>query len=303
MSHKRSISSEMCTDERLAEVASEMPLAAVLWPWILLLLDDWGRAEFRPMKAKLALFPGCQLVSADILEQSIDTFTKHGLLAKYEVDGKTFIALHPRKWIKFQTYLVGTKRANHASPLPGNPAWTEEECQETWMLMTMKGERSKVSRCQLTSADDSRQEAVSVPSPSPSPLKSPLTPHEGGGEGDADEQPAKKRTRKAPTDEYTPDFEAAWKEYPRSDDKRGALLEWKKAKKRGMPVDRMPEIIQTQCQAPEWRKDGGQFVPHMRKWLHGDGWLKVTEAEPTPQIRGRPLTEADHRPPDYSHAT
>ena len=270
MSRKRFITSEMSTDERLAEVATEEPIAALIWPWILLELDDWGRAEFKPMKMKLSLFPACQLVSADCLATSVDCLVKYGLLAKYEVDGKTYIAVHPKKWIKFQTYLVGTKRPGHTSPFPGNPAWVGGECHEHWLLMTRQADRANVSKCQLTSADVSRCLALSVPSPSPSPTKSKNTPLPP--KGDESEKP--KRTRKEKTtDPYTLDFEQSWIIYPRKDGKRKAFEAWQKAIKRKMPIADMQAHIESRSFEPDWRKEDGRFIPHMATWLNADGWL------------------------------
>ena len=260
MSRKRFITSEMSTDERLAEVAAEEPIAALIWPWLLLELDDWGRAEFKPIKMKLSLFPACQLVSVDCL-------VKYGLLAKYEVDERIFIAVYPKKWLKFQTYLVGTKRPGHTSSIPGNPAWFGGECHESWLLMTRQSERGKVSECQLTTADVSRCLPLSVPSPSPS-YKNPLTPLQG----DDAQKPKRKRKAKEP-EAYTPEFDAAWSAYPRKDGKRKAFEAWQKAIKRDMPVADMPAHIESRSFEPDWRKDEGRFIPHMATWINRDGWL------------------------------
>lgn len=270
MSRKRFITSEMSTDERLAEVAAEEPIAALIWPWILLELDDWGRAEFKPLKMKLSLFPACQLVSADVLVKSVAVLSKHGLLAKYEVEDKTFVAVHPKKWLKFQTYLVGTKRANHSSNVPSNPAWTEEECFEYWVLMTRQNERDSVSRCQLTSGTVSRCLGLSVPSPSPSHIKNknPLPP-----KGDD----AKK------TSAYSESFEAAWSMYPKKTNKGAAFKAWQKAIKRDMPVADMPAHIESRMFEPDWRKDDGKYIPHMATWLNADGWLDEGARITTPQ--------------------
>lgn len=260
MSRKRFITSEMSTDERLAEVATEEPIAALIWPWILLELDDWGRAEFKPMKMKLSLFPACQLVSADCLATSVDCLVKYGLLAKYEVDGKTYIAVHPKKWVKFQTYLVGTKRPGHTSPFPGNPAWVGGECHESWLLMTRQADRANVSECQLTAADVGRCLPLSVPSPSPSPIKSknPLPP-----KGDAPKK----------SSAYSEPFEAAWSAYPKKTNKGAAYKAWQKAIKRDMPIADMPAHIESRSFEPDWRKEDGRFIPHMATWLNADGWL------------------------------
>ena len=73
--------------------------------------------------------------------------------------------------------------------------------------------------------------------------------------------------------DYPDDFERAWREYPRKDGKRNALQAWEKAKARGMPVDLLPDHIESRRYENDWLKDGGRFVPHMATWLNRDGWL------------------------------
>lgn len=72
---------------------------------------------------------------------------------------------------------------------------------------------------------------------------------------------------------YTPEFEAAWKVYPKKTNKGAALKAWNAAIKRGLPVDLMPQHIESRMYEPDWRKDDGKFVPHFSTWLNADGWL------------------------------
>ena len=51
------IADSACTDEALMEVADQNPLAALLWPWLLLSLDDWGRGSANPRQLRARLFP------------------------------------------------------------------------------------------------------------------------------------------------------------------------------------------------------------------------------------------------------
>ena len=74
-------------------------------------------------------------------------------------------------------------------------------------------------------------------------------------------------------DGYTPEFEEAWKTYPRKDGKRNAFVAWQKAIKRDMPVDKMVLHIESRMYEPDWRKEDGKYVPHMATWLNRDGWL------------------------------
>ena len=72
---------------------------------------------------------------------------------------------------------------------------------------------------------------------------------------------------------YPAEFEAAWKVYPKKTNKGAALKAWKQAIKRGMPVELLPQHIESRMFEPDWRKEDGRFVPHLSTWLNADGWL------------------------------
>lgn len=82
MAHKRFITSGISTDERLAPVAAEDVQCALMWPWLLLEFDDWGRAEFSPVRTKLSRFPAFAALSPEDIERAINLFIKHGLMHK-----------------------------------------------------------------------------------------------------------------------------------------------------------------------------------------------------------------------------
>lgn len=170
MARKRFITSEISVDERLAGVATENPMAALMWPWMILYLDDWGRGSASPIKIKLAVFPAFPFSPAEI-QKTVESLGRAGLVHLYEVDGEGFMAVRPKTWIKYQTYLKGTKRGRNASkiPSPTDAPWgTDEEgelCQE---MSRMSADNSE---CQLTNGNVSNVSChlqMSVPSPSPS---------------------------------------------------------------------------------------------------------------------------------------
>lgn len=195
MSRKRFITSDISSDERLADVVEESATAALMWPWLLLEFDDWGRAEANPGRIKLTRFPAFPFSVADVRE-AISLYDKHGVIHVYEVDGKPYMAVRPSRWIKYQTYLSGTKRATQASTFPPPPfdCWGSE-VNDLDVFLTKPAEREQKQRlieqqnCPQTSADVCGhqrtsaaicgQSALSVPSPSPSP--SPSTDQVGNG--------------------------------------------------------------------------------------------------------------------------
>jgi hypothetical protein len=66
-------------------------------------------------------------------------------------------------------------------------------------------------------------------------------------------------------------FDRFWKAYPRKVGKKLAEKAFKKAKDLP-PIDELIAEVELQCKSEEWRKDGGQFIPHPVRWLNRGGW-------------------------------
>jgi hypothetical protein len=104
------------------------------------------------------------------------------------------------------------------------------------------------------------------PSHSPSPSPSPV------------QEPARAR------------FERFWSVYPRKEGKDAAWREWLKRSPADDLLETMIAAVQRQKASPQWRKDGGQFIPQPRTWLHQGRWQdepQSPEAKPqTPDWYG-----------------
>ena len=125
MSRKRSITSDISIDERIADIAEENPIAALMWPWFLTGFDDWGRMDATPRKIKLSIFPAFSFNIAEI-RSTIDVYAEANLVYLYEHDGSVYIAIRPSTWLKYQPYLRGTKYSEKDSsriPPPQTPPW------------------------------------------------------------------------------------------------------------------------------------------------------------------------------------
>lgn len=85
------------------------------------------------------------------------------------------------------------------------------------------------------------------------------------GTGDLDHSLLEEKKRDA-------DFSSFWQSYPRKDNKQAARVEWMKLK----PSDETQRIIAADLmrrkQSSQWLKDGGQFIPHGRTYLHQKRW-------------------------------
>lgn len=166
MARKRFVTSDMSIDEKIADIAAENPVAALMWPWFITGFDDWGRMEVVPGKIKLSIFPAFPYTSKDI-EEAINLYDKYGIVHKYEVDGKAYIAIEPEKYYKYQTYIRGNKREIDGSncPPPPNPPW--DSVKGSAEVPTGNNNHADARTCTQVSADT--RKCIPSPSPSPSP--------------------------------------------------------------------------------------------------------------------------------------
>lgn len=125
---KRFVTSEMSSDSKLALVADENPTAALMWPWLITHLDDWGRICGNPLEIKLKVFPAFPYTTTDI-QDAIALFDKYGLAHCYEVNAKPYIAVNPDSFYKHQTYIGAKRKEEDKSkcPPPPNPPWNNHQ--------------------------------------------------------------------------------------------------------------------------------------------------------------------------------
>ncbi len=65
------------------------------------------------------------------------------------------------------------------------------------------------------------------------------------------------------------DFEIFWKAYPRKVGKQKAIKAFQKVK---VSVDVLLNAIAEQKQSAQWKKNGGEFIPHPSTWLNEGRW-------------------------------
>lgn len=160
MGRKVYITSDISIDERLGEVSYNDPLAALMWPWILTSLDDWGRFEANPRKIKLKVFPGNDLITVESIDKALSLYAEVGMIYLYEVKGKQYFTTPPSKWFKYQTHIKKYKAVDDKSKYPAPPS--DITCEQV--------------RAMDISSDqplETASEIVPSPSPSPSPSLSP----------------------------------------------------------------------------------------------------------------------------------
>lgn len=172
MARKVYITSDMSVDEKLNAIAEDDPQAALLWPWLLTVFDDWGRAEANSRRLKAQVFPLNNMVTSDAIEAALTLYAQGGLILIYEVSGKRYMAIPQEKWFKYQTHIRGEKRSIDKSRIPAPPCEDEASCAQV---------TENARKCaQLHTVADN---CIPSPSPSPSPSLSPSPSKEEEEEG------------------------------------------------------------------------------------------------------------------------
>ena len=72
--------------------------------------------------------------------------------------------------------------------------------------------------------------------------------------------------------EYVEDFDAFYAMYPRHENKSAALKAWKKLKPNAELQAIMAKALMEQKKSPQWKKDGGQYIPYPSTWLNQRRW-------------------------------
>jgi len=171
MARKRFITSEISTDDKLAAVAEANPVAALMWPWFLKELDDWGRMKANPREIRLEVFPAFNFTAQQI-QEALDCYHEHGLAWVYQVDGKQYMQVNPESWYRLQSYIQAARRNRDDSQLPPplEHPWGQWWPESRWYDDTQQTLANFADECTVLAnlAEDRQEVATSVLSPSPS---------------------------------------------------------------------------------------------------------------------------------------
>jgi len=79
-------------------------------------------------------------------------------------------------------------------------------------------------------------------------------------------------------------FERFWASYPRRVGKDAAWQEWRRLRPSADDAftDRAIAAVERQKQSAQWQRDGGQYIPHPRTWLHQGRWQDEPEHATSP---------------------
>lgn len=262
MSRKRSISTDISTDTRVAQLAQKAgPLAVLLFTWLIPHVDDWGRYTADPIQVKLTVLPAFD-VSPEEIDNALKAIAEVGLIVLYEVEGKRYLSLRPESFYKYQTYIPASKRKVDNSQYPAPPS--NADCRA--IAQNATGQRKPPQN-----ATHLREMPQNVPSPSPSLSLSPsvtnvdldtdeisegdITESRGVQGGENQPSPAATAAYVSPSPDlksgrsnsdklqapktkvqevYTAEFEKFWSLYPRKVEKRAAFKAWRARLREGI---------------------------------------------------------------------
>jgi hypothetical protein len=231
MARKVFVTSDMGIDEAVFAVAEESWQAAVLWPWILTALDDWGRGRSDARRIKKTMFPDWPGITWKHVDDALRLFAKHGLLSFYGETGE-YMAADEESWRRWQTHIRWDRKGKAASKFPEPPV----------LSGNIPDDPGKAS-----------------PSPSPSP-SNPLTPlTHPGSSGSLDTDPRVQPLMAAAATVVS--AKASWKPKQTDADMFRTLLE------RFQPVQLRDELEKFRLYAlqREWTKFGRAFTNWMNR--------------------------------------
>jgi hypothetical protein len=274
VARKAYVSSDMAHDEQLFDVAQENPVAALLWPWFITYLDDWGRGIASPKRIKSKMFPNVSAVTVDLIDSAIHLFAQSGLLELYRDDKHKYFAVPMDKWFEWQTHIRKEKRIKDESKYPPCPS----DCAHS----RADARSSAISLAECEKADiEVENSPFCTPSPSPSPsptltsakgkefaqLQSDGAQSSTGNDADgarALDVPAEK------SDDYSQDFLAFWEAYPRRSDKRRAWRVWKTRLREGYAVQDMIQAATHYAAYCQVRGTTTEYIKHPGTFLGPD---------------------------------
>ena len=94
-------------------------------------------------------------------------------------------------------------------------------------------------------------------------------------------------------------FDRFWSAYPRKEGKKAARKAWEKIRPGPRIVVEIMAGLQKQKNSDQWRRDGGQFIPHPATWLNGERWKDETlPARAGPVVPVQNYSQRDYKDED-----
>ena len=237
MARSRVIKPEFWSDEKLARLSLPARLLYIgLWNTC----DDVGRSRGHPLWLKSQIFPYDDL-SAGQIEEWLSDLVNLRRIFPYTVNSELYY---------FIPGFLKHQKIQHPSPAKNPPPPQDS---------ALPGQ------------------AQPPPPPDESPENVPLFMSASGA---AHEQTETERETERETETEghggasfnDPLFEQFWKAYPRKKSKGHAEKAWSLIKPDRPFLARMLEAIERDRASPDWRREGGKYIPYPARWLYGKSW-------------------------------
>jgi len=252
MSRARNIKPGFFKNDRLAECD---PLARILFAALWCEADREGRLEDRPKRIKAECLPYDDADVDALLEQ----LARAGFIARYCIGEARYIAVlnfakHQNPHVKEAASIIpapdGTGLAGAGTgqaPDEHSASTGRAQCKHSASTVQAPDENGTSPADSLLLIPDSKN-------PPPTPRK------RGAGVGSAS------RLKVVQADDRFAEF---WQAYPRKVAKPAAEKAWRKV---AAEADAIMAGLGRAVGSEQWRKDGGQFIPHPATWLNGRRW-------------------------------
>lgn len=267
MARIRSIHPEACDSEKLAALSDS---AERTFFRLLTHTDDEGRAEDRPKLLAAKLYPLHDDKGAGTVDTDLDEIQEVGLLVRYSVDGRCYLAI---------TTFGDWQKPRHPTPsklpAPGDhdSSGEDDDGSSTDDSVSLTAERGNATDTVRPGEGGGVGGGV------------------GGGEGGGGADAAD-ATSASPSDPIAGSFADFWQRYPRHShngkpggggSRKKAWDRWRKLK----ASDREQALVAVDnyrewCERPE-----GEFAAHATTWLNEQRWEQWQEPAAPPTANGR----------------
>lgn len=223
---------------------------------LIMKVDDHGRFHADPRLVKSACFPLLTVPDTHV-GRWLDELDAAGLIVRYEVAGRNYLSI-----CGFGQRLRA-KRAKFPPPDGQPDDWSPSNDGHMTVIRQTDGGRVTVNR-----------------------------PPESESESESETNPKKNTPASAPPMDVSA-FDQFWTAYPRKAGKGAARHAWKTGKLTEK-LDAILAAVEKQKASEQWRKEGGQFIPHPATWLRQERWEDEVLSPPTARAAVAESARARH---------
>jgi hypothetical protein len=255
VSRRRYLSTDISTDRRVNQMGMKYGDGPVLfYTWLIPHCEDDGTITADPWELLGIVWAARRDKTEDDVRQAIAACEEFGLLER-SADGRR-LQMPVDAWLRYQTYIPTAKREAILARRQGAVPNTDNH-RDTPQI-------TDEDRATPTNAEEPRTPAQNTASPSPSlspspsPSPSPLPPPSGdltcpnGAAGSDAAVPVAAHAARRVKDTlpgYAPEFEQAWRVYPKHAEKRAAYNQWLARVREGVDPQVLYEAARRYAQA------------------------------------------------------